>query len=113
MRKLKVYIAGPYTKGDVVANVREAMNVAEICFNAGLVPFIPHLTHFQHLLHPREYQEWLDYDLEWLPLCDILVRIPGTSSGADKEVEVAKELNMLVLTLDEFLGYIRKKDFGF
>ena len=44
MRKLKVYIAGPYTKGDVVANVREAMNVAEICFNAELVPFIPHLT---------------------------------------------------------------------
>ena len=26
MRKLKVYVAGPYTKGDVATNVKEAID---------------------------------------------------------------------------------------
>lgn len=98
MKKLKVYIAGPYSKGDQALNVKKAMDMAEECLRYEMVPFVPHLTHFQHMQHPRDYEEWLAYDIEWLKVCDCLLRIPGESSGADKEVEVAELLDIPVFT---------------
>ena len=49
------------------------------------------------------YERWLEYDMEWLTACDALVRLPGESKGADREVARAKELGIEVYTLDEFL----------
>lgn len=92
---IKVYIAGPYTKGDVALNVKNALRLADyLTHKEGIVPYVPHLTHFWHMMYPQPYQFWLDYDMIWLKECDALVRIAGESSGADKEVEAAKELGM-------------------
>lgn len=86
---IKVYVAGPYTKGDVALNVRRAIEVGDELYNAGFAPFIPHLTHFWHMLFPRPYEQWLSLDNQWVPLCDILLRLKGESSGADKEADLA------------------------
>jgi uncharacterized protein DUF4406 len=94
--KKKVYVAGPYTKGDVAVNVRRAIEVGTELFDLGYIPFIPHLTHFWHLVTPKPYETWLDIDNEWLPTCDALLRIPGESSGADKEVALAHKLGIPV-----------------
>ena len=94
--KKKVYIAGPYSKGDVEYNVGTALAVAERLMVEGHVPFVPHLTHFWHLAHPHSYQFWLNYDNEWLPLCDVLLRLKGESSSADEEVRLAISLNIPV-----------------
>jgi hypothetical protein len=51
---------------------------------------VPHLTHFWHLVSPHEYEFWLKLDLEFLTVCDCLVRLPGESSGADREVARAE-----------------------
>lgn len=97
MKKLKVYIAGPYTKGDIGLNVKNAMSIAEGCFKRGFVPFIPHLAHFQHIAYPRSYDHWLNYVMEWLKVCDFVLRIPGESAGADKEVELASQLKIPIV----------------
>jgi len=96
MRSKRIYIAGPYTKGDVVVNVRAAILAGNKLAQVGYMPFIPHLNHFWHLLCPRFVEFWYQYDLAWLELCDCLLRLPGESVGADLEVERAKELGILI-----------------
>ena len=91
---MKIYIAGPYTKGDVAENVRLAIHEADYVSRLGHVPFIPHLSHFWHMLIPHDYEFWMDQDMQWLMVCDAVLRLPGESNGADREVEKAKELNM-------------------
>lgn len=93
---MKIYIAGPYSKGDVGLNVRNAIHAGDYITHFGHVAFIPHLSHFWHLLIPHEYEFWLQQDIEWLKECDALLRLEGESSGADKEVELALELGMPV-----------------
>jgi hypothetical protein len=93
---MKIYIAGPYTKGDVAVNVRAAILAADYLRAMGHTPFIPHLTHFWHLVSPHEIDYWYRYDLEWLESCDAVLRLPGESVGADREVERARELGLPV-----------------
>jgi hypothetical protein len=86
-----IYVAGPYTKGDVIINVREAVKVGDRLRLMGHVPYIPHLSMLWHLILPHEdIDYWYQFDLEWLKKCDALFRFPGESKGADTEVEVAR-----------------------
>lgn len=106
-RRLKVYVAGPYSNNDpakIEENVQYAIHISNCLLNLGYVPFCPHLTHYWHLTHPQEYQTWLDYDNEFLRCCDVLLRLPGLSSGADSEVALALELEMPVfLCVDKLI----------
>jgi len=81
-----VYIAGPYSGGDVEDNVRAAMHAAHAVMDLGVVPFVPHLCHFLHGLRERGYEEWMNFDFVWLDRTDALLRIPGVSPGAEREV---------------------------
>jgi uncharacterized protein DUF4406 len=94
----RVYIAGPYTKGDVAINVRNAYEAASRLADLGFAPFVPHATHFWHLLSPRPYEFWLALDAEFLPFCEAVLRLPGQSNGADKEVDLAQKLRIPVFT---------------
>lgn len=99
-----VYVASPYTKGDVAVNVRNNIEAANRIAEAGLIPFVPLLTHFWHMQHPHPYKFWCEQDLAWLERCDAIVRLPGDSSGADAEVARAHELGLLVFFgVDELL----------
>ncbi len=101
---MRVYVAGPYTKGDVVVNVRKAIECADSLVRMGHEPFIPHLSHLWHTISPHEYTYWMDRDLAWLDVCDALVRIPGDSAGADKEMAYAHEHGIPVYEgLDKFI----------
>jgi Domain of unknown function (DUF1937). len=92
----KIYIAGPYSKGDVAVNVHNAFKAANELADHGFAPFVPHYTHFWHLQFPRPYDFWLELDNQFLPHCDALLRLNGESNGADKEVELAKSKNIPV-----------------
>lgn len=94
---MKIYIASPYTLGDVAVNVRKAIEVADQIIELGHTPFIPHLSHFQHLLFPRPYEDWIRLDNEWIKCCDVLLRLEGESKGADQEVELAKSLGLKII----------------
>ena len=98
---MKVYIAGPYSARApevVVDNVGAAMQAWEDLRAAGFTPFCPHWTHEQVRFYSdrRHYEDWLAWDLEWLECCDAVLRLPGASPGADREVARADELGLPV-----------------
>lgn len=97
IRKKLVYISAPYTTGDVAVNVRTVISVADDLVKAGYLPFVPHLTHFWHIISPKPKEFWLELDLACLPFCDIVLRLPGISEGADREVQEAKLLGIPVI----------------
>lgn len=90
------YISGPYSKGDVADNVNVAMlqwrwlkeNYPDILF------ICPHWSHFQQIVTPLTYDEWIDYDLDLLMLLirsgpGCVIRLSGESEGADTECKLA------------------------
>lgn len=86
-----VYVAGPYTNPDPVENTRKAVLAGLRIYDLGLgVPLVPHLTMFMHLLDPRPLEFWYEYDLRHLERCDAVLRLPGASVGADREVAHAQ-----------------------
>ncbi len=93
---MRIYVAGPYSKGDTAVNVRNAILAAERIVDLGHIPYIPHLTHFWHLVAPHEIGFWYNYDLEWLGYCDAIVRLPRESAGADNEVRKTRDLGLQV-----------------
>ncbi len=94
--KKVIYIAGPYTMGDVAQNVRNAVFAGDKLWDMGYVSIIPHLFHFWHYISPKGWQEWMDMDIVLLGKCDGLLRLDGESKGADIEVTLAKDLNIPV-----------------
>lgn len=94
--KACIYVAGPYTQGDVAVNVRNAFEAANELADRGFAPFVPHGTHFWHMMFPRPYEFWLELDNQFLPFCHAVLRLPGPSSGADKEVQLAQQLKIPV-----------------
>lgn len=106
VRRKRIYVAGPYSRGDSVANVRRAINVGSLLLSRGFAPFVPHLTMFWHLCEPQDYETWLAYDFEWVKACDGLLRLDGPSPGADREVELAMQLGIPVFySLDTLYAY--------
>lgn len=89
---IRVYIASPYTLGDVAVNVKRQLDAVDELMNLGFAPFAPLYSHFQHMAHPRPYTDWIKVDLEWVEACDVLLRLEGESKGADGEVEHAIKL---------------------
>ena len=104
---IRVYIASAYTIGDKEENVRKSLETANELINNGLCPFAPLLTHYQDLLYPQSWEKWLQLDLEWLHLCDYVLRLPGESKGADIEVEEAIMIGKPVFySIESLLTYL-------
>ena len=93
---IKVYIASPYSMGDPVANVNRQIDMASALRNYGFTAYIPLMSHFEHERHPRPWGDWIEHDLEWLKVCDCVLRLSGESKGADMEVEYAVKLGIPV-----------------
>ncbi len=92
-----IYIAGPYTKPDPVMNTRDAIIAGLAIADSGLAAVeIPHLTLLANIVEPREIDYWYDFDLDKLEHCNALLRLPGQSDGADKEVAHARALHIPV-----------------
>ena len=106
MEPIRVYVAGPYTNGDVAQNVRQAIDAGDTLFSLGFYPYIPHLTHFWHLIYPRKIGDWLRLDLGFLEVCQALLRLGGKSRGADIEEARARELGLRVFySLEALAAY--------
>ncbi len=87
-----VFVAAPNSRGNVSRNVQAAIVAGEQLLAAGFVPFVPHLCHLWDLVSEHDYETWMRYTLAWVERCDALVRLPGESPGADREVARAVEL---------------------
>lgn len=116
--KKTVYIASPYSKGDVAMNTHFQCKIFDQLLTEGKVlPVAPLWSHFQHLLYPRPYQDWIDYDQALLPLYDCCLRLDARldnpaymaseSSGADAEVATFKRLGKPVFySIEDLYSWI-------
>jgi len=93
-----VYVAGPYRTPDPVVNTANAVKTGDELNDSGIVTaFVPHLTLLWHLVCPHGdttvdgQAYWYEYDMTVLNRSDAVLRLPGASSGADAEVEFARE----------------------
>lgn len=96
MKRQFIYVAGPYTKGDVAVNVQQNILAGDAITKKGHIPFVPLLSHFWHMIEPHTFDFWMDLDIMWITRCDALLRMPGESSGADREVLHAIQLGLPV-----------------
>ena len=97
MNRPVVYIASPYTRGDVAINTHFQCSVFDKLLNDQKVwPVAPLWSHFQHTLFPRKYDDWIEYDLALIERYDACLRVNPAypqlayeetqSAGADGEV---------------------------
>lgn len=83
-----IYIAGPYGDG-APEKIEQAIEYAEIVYQRGGIPFVPHLFKLWQERHPKSYSEWMALDIAILLRCNGLLRIPGESPGGEIEVGIA------------------------
>lgn len=111
MRRTRVYIAGRMTNGgqangyDIDA-IRHAITINNQLVERGYAPFCPQLSVFAEMLHPVSYEAWLGMDLTWIEVCDVVLRLPGESKGADREVAHATSKGIpVVASVGELLTW--------
>jgi hypothetical protein len=57
----------------------------------GYAPIAPLLFHYVDQISPLSYETWMAVDLKLLSQCDIVLRLPGESPGAEREIRYARE----------------------
>lgn len=90
----RVYIAGPITLGDQFRNCGKAMEAFHVLRDKGFAPFCPHTSGLLQMIQERTWEDWLDYDEEWIKVCHAVLRLPGESRGADRECAFAEEIGI-------------------
>ena len=120
MRK-RIYIAGPISKGDLLANIRQADAAFIRLLRAGFAPFCPHWSCFcgavsnrvletvgqaaQVMPEGTVHDDWMGTDLPWVAVSEAVLRLPGESVGADLEVKEAYQRGIPVYhSLNELLA---------
>lgn len=98
-RRTRVYIAGPMTQGDRVDNLSVALKAYRDLMHAGYAPLCPQLSYFAEPFVKVDHASWLDSDLPWVACADVVLRLPGESTGADKEVAHAESLGIPVVEM--------------
>ena len=64
----------------------------------GAYPIVPHLHHWWDVHRPHEYEDWIGRGMDTITMCDAFYRMPGASSGSDREKAFAESINMPVFT---------------
>lgn len=86
-----------------------------------VLPVAPLWSHFQHLLFPRPYIDWINYDQAMLRLYDCCLRLEArlssvayeesASSGADAEVETFERLGKPVFySIEDLYAWVERRD---
>ena len=106
MKKInRVYIAGAYSADNVLFvldNIRIGMKMGTKVLLAGYSPFVPWFDfHFQLMLEKDEkltVKDYYKYSMSWLEVSDAILVLPNSenSTGTQKEIERAKELNISI-----------------
>lgn len=100
-----LYVAGPMRQGDPNYNVQRGANWAMHLLKLGWIVVVPQLSNYWATIsgnikegHPDGADGWLEFDFNLVARSDALLRLTGPSSGADRELALAKELNMITYT---------------
>lgn len=115
----RAYIAGPISQGDLKHNLNQAKRAFSDLERLGYAVLCPHLSCYlgetgsadqDYATRPQidpfgfGHERWLENDLPWVRVADLVYRLPGDSVGADQEVALAKSLGIPVVTSLEQLN---------
>lgn len=99
------------TKGPFERNLRQAIDAAHILLENNIAPFVPHLNFVIEMVYPKDYEVWMAMDFAIIERCDALLRLPGESKGADREVIFAQNRDIPVFTsITELVEWARSND---
>lgn len=116
-----VYIASPYTRGDVAVNVWfQCKTFDQLLSDGRVIPVAPLWSHFQHTVFPRPYEDWIKYDQSLLHLYDCCLRLEARhesmayhqheSKGADAEVEAFRTMNKPIFSsIGELVAWVESR----
>ncbi len=94
----RLYLSGPITKGNRTANFAQAAAAQTELMRAGFAVMNPMLS----MLHPDawaiDHETWMNNDIPWVKVADVVYRLPGESTGADQECDFAEALGIPVFT---------------
>ncbi len=100
---MRIFISSPYSNGNtitdpdaLIANVNRSIDAAEELSRRGHTPFLPLLSHYWQQRFQHDHAFWLEWCLKWLGVCDAMLRLDGSSTGASIEERAAKEIGMVV-----------------
>lgn len=94
---IKVFISGPFSIGGVEENLRKQIDASDKLITLGYNPLPLILYCYDiELVHPRDYNMWIKLTLDFVQVCDCVLRVPGESKGADGEVAYAITHNIPV-----------------
>ena len=96
MKRPRIYISGPISKGDPQRNFISAENAHRELIDAGFAPLNPVLTMTLRFADEIAHETWIDVDLPWVASSDAILRLPGESVGADMETAYAREIGVPV-----------------
>ncbi len=109
----RVYCAGPIGPNDAGRPLRihSGVSAAVELLQLGLAPFSPHLWSAGTAADDiATYETWMAYDFAFLSVCDALLRIPGASPGADREVAFARAHGIPVfLSVADLICHARRE----
>lgn len=108
MSRLLVFLAGPFTSNPM-HGTRAASLAGDILYAAGYDVYVPHLSILDDVISPHDSDYWYERTLRMVDHCDVLLRLPGESVGADRELERGKELGIPTFegTAEEFVVMYR------
>lgn len=107
----RVYISGPITRGSRNDNFYQAAKAEEWLMLNGYAPCNP----MRSMIMPHAWQAdmphevWLECDLPWVEVSDVVLRLPGESAGGDVECDYAKSMGIPVVFSVEELEALRPK----
>ena len=94
----RLYLSGPITKGSRTENFSVACNTHTALLGKGFAVMNPMLS----MMHPDAWTiphaTWLESDLPWVAVSDVVFRLPGESAGADEECQFAETKGIPVFT---------------
>lgn len=105
---LRVYVSGPISSNPK-ANALIAIEYADVLLDMGFAPYIPHLSVFWGEVCPHEYEDWMKLDFAWIEVCNAVLRFPGHSPGADREIVFAEGLGIPVFyTIEDLVEHYKE-----
>ena len=124
MKKIKVYIASPYSNGNKEENVQLQIDATYHLLKMGYNPYMPIYHHFVQNAHLDLDHSipWLEIDKEWLSQCDVAIRLHPKdkngneipSPGADEEEEFCAQNKIPMFhfnTLEEMVKSLTERSF--
>ena len=117
MDRFFIYLAGPMALGYLDGLIHAAEATQRLWEEKRQIAYSPYgmLFHNMRFGNPGmatpgtpDYEEMMEYCFETILRCGAILRLPGKSSGADREVEFARDNNIPVyISVDqvpEFIG---------